>query len=113
TPPLQVAPPRHCDPHLLQLNGSLCRLTQALAQLVRPPPHMLVHTPPEQTSPCLQATPHPPQSVGSLLMSVHTPLQRMPLLGHTHWLLVQTVPPPQRVPQAPQLVPSVVRFTHD
>ena len=32
--------------------------------------------------------------------------------GHAHWLFWQVFPPPQGMPQAPQLFESVAVFTH-
>jgi hypothetical protein len=49
-----------------------------LLQLVSPVAQVVVHTPAEQTWPVVHAVVHEPQWVGSLPVSVHTPLQRRP-----------------------------------
>lgn len=78
--PAQLAPTPHCVPHVPQSNGSDVRLTHALLQLFSPAAHVVVHTPSEHTWPAAHAVLQPPQLFGSLLMSVHTPRQRMPPL---------------------------------
>ena len=59
--------------------------------------------------PAEQTTPQAPQFVGSMLVSVQTPLQTVLPVGHTQEPLEQIQgPAPQLLPQAPQLVTSLL-----
>jgi hypothetical protein len=77
---MQLAPVAHAVPQLPQSNGSVCRSTHALLQLVKPLEQLVVHAACEHTWLLAQRTPHPPQFLGSLWVLVQTPEQRIPLL---------------------------------
>ena len=83
-----------------------------MLQLVVVESQLVVHAPAEQTWPAGQTMPQPPQLVGSLLVSVQTPRQRVPLSKQPQLPLWQLVPPPQRTPHAPQSRLLVCRSTH-
>jgi hypothetical protein len=67
--------------------------------------------------PAPQAMPQPPQLLGSLLVSVHVPLQSVCPDGQpppplaTQVPLEQVVPEPHTLPQLPQLLGSLARVT--
>jgi hypothetical protein len=62
----------------------------------------------------VQASPHPPQLFWSVVVSLHTPLQSVPV-AQAQLLAMQLSPPPvlQLVPQAPQLPLSTVLSVHE
>lgn len=62
-------------PHAPQFETLVARSTQVPAQSVMPTGH--VQLPPLHCFPPLQTTPQPPQLVGSVDGSTHTPLQAM------------------------------------
>jgi hypothetical protein len=66
----------HTLPQAPQFLGSVCSLTQAPLQLLRPAWHESVQAPAEQTKPPAQVKPHVPQFEGSLPTATHFPLQR-------------------------------------
>jgi hypothetical protein len=54
-----------------------------------------------------------PQLAFEVVKSAHTPAQSVVPVGHAQALLTHTRLPPQTCPQKPQLVLSLVRFTHE
>jgi hypothetical protein len=112
-PATQLAAVPQVTPQPPQSRSSVCRLTQALLQLVRPVPQFRVQTPAEQTWPVVHTVPQAPQSLGSLERSTHCPLHAAGVVPcvQAHALETHCWPPPQTVPQAPQSWASLVRFT--
>jgi hypothetical protein len=110
----QVDPGPQATPHAPQLKSSLCRFTQALLQLVRPPPQLSVHWPSEHTSGLLQAAPHPPQLAGFVARSTHWLPQNAGFWPWVHAQLpaVHCSPPTHALPHLPQLPGSMLGFTH-
>jgi len=101
-----------------QCAGEAVVSTQAPLQLVRPPSQMSEHLPAEQTLPTGHTLSHDPQRPGSLRMSTHAPSHALSgasqLTPHTP-ALQEGIPPVwsgHAVPQAPQLLASLVRSTH-
>jgi hypothetical protein len=100
-PPVQIKPSAQALPHVPQFFGSAWRLRHDPLQLVRPPPHWVVHTPLLHTwfrpQPILQE----PHRLGLDDKFAQVPVQSVSPAGH--WQLpAQTLPPVQAVPQAPQ-----------
>ena len=91
TPEEHSLPVGHGVPHLLQLNGSVLRLTQPPLQLVvgggQLPTHLLL----AHTSPAPQTCPHVPQFLGSCVRLTHLPEHvvcplMQPVGTHLPWL---------------------------
>jgi hypothetical protein len=108
----------HALPHVPQLPGSNVVLVQAPEQLVRPVPHVVVHTPAEHTCPAPHRVPHAPQFALSVLVLTSHPLIASPSQLPEPALHVPSVQLPaaqvapalgneQRSPQPPQLLASV------
>ena len=106
-----------------QLFGSEARFTQlpVAAQYVVPAGHELTQVPPEQTVPAPQTLPHAPQLL-FVLSARSQPFDTVPsqLPQPALQLAMPQVPPPQFdvalareqvVPQPPQFVTEVLRFT--
>lgn len=85
--------------------------THALLQLVRPPEHWLTQLFAWQTWPAAHERPHMPQFFGSLVVSVHVPLQLTRLPGQSHMPLVHVSLPAHCVAQFPQWSSSTLRST--
>jgi hypothetical protein len=111
-PFMHTPPGPHWIPHLPQLNAFELRSTHALLQLVRPLSHETVHIESEHTWPGMHAVVQEPQCVGSLVVSVQTPLQRCWPGPQLHAPETQVVPPRHTMPQPPQLIGSVLVSTH-
>ncbi len=111
-PETHWSPFGHALPQVLQLRGSVERLTQAPLQLVVCGPHAAEHEPCAQTLPAGHARPHLPQSAGFDVGSTQSPLHRMVLPGHAHWPASHATPVGQALPHAPQLDWFDVRSTH-
>ena len=62
--------------------------------------------------PPVQASPHPPQSLGFVVSSTQAPLQRVRPVPHTQWLLWHEAPVGHAFPQPPQLALSFVVLMH-
>ena len=108
----QFAPGPHCWPHAPQLNAFDVKSTQAPLQSVNPLSHFSAHADREQTWPLMHTLVQEPQCAGSLVVSVHTPSQRIWPFGQAQLPLTHEVPPLQRTPHAPQLARSVFVSTH-
>jgi hypothetical protein len=74
---------------------------------------MVEHLPFEQTWPVGHTLPQPPQLLGSLVVSLQTPLHRISGFVQAQVPFWQLVPPVQLVPHPPQLVGSICSFTHE
>jgi hypothetical protein len=75
----QTSPPVHALPQLPQSWELVVGSTQAPLQSVSPVAQVAVHAPCEQTCDVPQATPHPPQLLGSDVVSTHRPAQSRPV----------------------------------
>jgi hypothetical protein len=96
----------HTLAHAPQLFGSLCVCVHT--PLHRKPPLAQRHCPPWHAVPAAQRVPHEPQLVSLVVKSTHAlPHWVPPATEQTHAPAVQTVPPPQTRPQAPQLFGSL------
>jgi hypothetical protein len=75
----QIIPAPQVVPQLPQFIRSLSRSTQTggAPQGVRPAPHTVEQTAPEQTCPGAQPTPQPPQFIGSTSVSTQASPQRV------------------------------------
>ena len=74
------------------------------------PAQIALQVVPLQVSPLAQTFVQLPQWAAS--DGTQEPLHSSRPLGHAHWLFWQVRPPPQGMPQAPQLFESVAVFTH-
>ena len=121
-PPLQQTPllqlPHPPLPHAPQLFLSVSRLLHAVPHcVVVDPEQERPQTPPEQVAEPvpevgpLQAWPHEPQLLVSVLSLTQTPLQSAFPEGHWHTPLVH-VPPEHVIPHPPQLLLSVNVLVH-
>jgi hypothetical protein len=110
-PPAQIKPSAQALPHVPQFFGSAWRLRHDPLQLVRPPPHWVVHTPLLHTWFSPQPTLQEPHRLGLDDKFAQVPVQSVSPAGH--WQLpAQTLPPVQAMPQAPQWEESVAMSTH-
>src|SRR5262249_23670591 len=101
-PPQQTKGKMHRFPHAPQLFGSKSRSVQTLSQKV---PVAQPHVPFTQCGAAgsEQTQPHAPQLLGSEARSTHVPPQSARPGGQTQTPLLQTLPPAQTRPHAPQL----------
>jgi hypothetical protein len=119
-PLLHVAPEGHERPQVPQWEVSVSRLTQALLQSVSTGPASVVqstlHVPLRHTGRpelATQALPQVPQLFGSLRTAVQAPpLHMRSPAGQAQRPAWHVVPFAQRMPQPPQLIPSVCALTH-
>jgi hypothetical protein len=102
-PPKQTVPVGHLVPHMPQLLGSFCSLTQLGPQRLRPDWHP--QTPPEQ-NPDGHVLPHPPQFVLSVSSLTHLPPQKERPDGQPQTPAEHVAPDGQTLPQFPQLLGS-------
>jgi hypothetical protein len=119
--PLSHAPPNgHPLPHAPQFALLVWRSTHVMPIIPNPPPGQDVwpagqpawQDPFTHMLPPPQCTPQPPQLRGSLLVSVHWPMQVVSPAPHAHMPFTHDAPVPQIVPQAPQSNGSFIRSTH-
>lgn len=99
----QLAPVPHCVPQAPQSKLLVVKSTHALEQLVSVAAQVVVHAESEHTCIAAQTVVQLPQCFGSLVTSVHTPLQRIEPAAQPHTPAVHEVPPRQTMPQPPQL----------
>ena len=90
--------------------------TQTLLHAVWLPPHPSVHLPATQLhvefgGPPVHGEPHEPQFCASVWVSMHLPLQIVPVL-HVHLPALQLAPLGQTLPQVPQFLESVWVLPH-
>lgn len=113
-PPLHVAPFGHTLPQPPQSRVFVCVSTHApfMPHDVSPVGQPAVHVPLTHWLPGPQRFPHVPQLRGSLVVSVHTPLQLVVPAPHVHVPLEQLAPVEQMLPQVPQLLGSVDVSVH-
>ena len=116
TPSLQNAPSiEHCMPHMPQLRGSSFKSVQKSLppQGVNPEFAVQPHIPLEHAPKVIsQSLPHPPQFVGSDVVSMHAPPQISAPGLQEHWPEMQTPPDPHVLPQVPQLFTSEDKSAH-
>jgi hypothetical protein len=116
TPAWQVSPVLQAVPHVPQFAGSLFVFTHVPLQSVWVPAHL--QAPPVQVKPLVGS--HFTSQSPQLLLSLPGSMQDVPqiFLGSkqsvlpTHFPLLQTSVALQAVPQAPQLLASLLMFTH-
>jgi hypothetical protein len=102
-----------------QLLASVWMFVQTPLQAVGVAPlqaELAKHSLPAQIWPpsAAHSTEHPPQLLGSEVVSTQVPPQAVPLEQlMTHWPLSQTSPPVQAALQAPQLLGSEAVVTHE
>jgi hypothetical protein len=111
-PAVHTAPPVQASPHPPQLAASVCVSTHAPVQLVVLTGQVTTQLP-AHTCVAAQGMAQPPQFCGSVAVLVQTPLQRVPPLGHSQVLLLQTWPPTHLMPHPPQLLTSPFVFTQE
>jgi hypothetical protein len=113
-PPEQVAPLGHTLPQPPQSRLFVCVSTHAPAMPhdVSPVGHPVVQLPPTHWLPGPQRFPHIPQLRGSVVVSVHAPLQLVVPAPQVHMLLTQLAPAGHTLPQLPQSLGSDVVSTH-
>jgi hypothetical protein len=118
--PFSHAPPNaHAVPHAPQFALLVCRSTHIMPIIPNPPPghdfwpagQPAWQVPFTQMLFAPQWMPQPPQLRGSLLVSVHWPMQGVSPPPHTHAPVTHDAPVPQIVPQVPQSKGSLVRST--
>jgi hypothetical protein len=108
----QVVPPPQRMPHAPQLSESLCGSTHEAPHSIVPLGQAETHWLFAQNWPEAHEVEQLPQRSGLDVRSTHTPSHEVWPGGHVHWPLWQVVPARQTVPQPPQLLPSLARFTH-
>jgi hypothetical protein len=118
-PPLHVPPAGHALPQDPQFAVLVFVSTQVVPPIGPMPVHAVSpvgqpasHAPATQVLPRPQRLPHVPQLFGSVVVSVHSPLQLVSPPPQTHAPLVHDAPVPQALPHAPQSNGSLVRSTH-
>jgi hypothetical protein len=111
-PRVHVVPPAHVTPHAPQFRLSLAKLTHAAPHSDRLFWHVAMQRPRLHTSLAAHATPHAPQLRGSLAVSVQLPAHSTCGSGQLHVPFTQLVPAEQALPQAPQWLFELARFTH-
>ena len=111
-PFVQTVPAEQALPHVPQLAFEVCRSAHVPLQSMVPGAQVQALF--TQSWLAAQLTPHRPQLLLSVLRLTHeVPHLARPLeQAAEHELLLQTCPPMQRLPQAPQLLPSEVRSAH-
>lgn len=109
-PDWQPVPPLHAVEQLPQWLLSDWVFTHEVPHTVCE--HCVEQLPPEQVWPLGHEFPHPLQLLPSVRVSTHLPLQFVKADGQVHFPALHEVPPLQTVPQALQLLLSVVGSMH-